>query len=516
MNKIIKEHGSLVDGVIGISKWEGNKEPVLTIHHNTMSEHAQNVLLGLSASLLLNGASPTPFNRLSFTTPGMRLQDNYGNDEEITLYYNKDTSSGKLGLAVFFLNLDVDELLNLNNKSKFIPITDENGNLSNKVVAYGTYDVTNDSTKTGLINFSDYTKIPEDFSCANGWLFEAQKHSFEYNVIAIGTLDKINTFAAYKCISKVNLYNQGNAITENFIMPGFNGITGPNEILLNYTQGGLSRWKYNLKTGVTTAVEKNETAANNISMTNKKKQQLVLNDKLYSIYSYTFEVFDTNGNKVANKSIDSDYSIEGLFTDGVDVYISTTDRRNYGNASMFKIDQSNYSTTRIANANFTGWGNLPDNFDISNTSYIKSSYKENDVTYYVVGDVALDVQFICSDIMNVKTSRVADAPQFDCVFNIDNTPEGTFFVCGGTNTNSGPSTNSAFLERSMCAMLPLNKIRKSEGTGYIDNTYQNTGVWINNNKFSNFLSFKKYDTMQSKTIAQNMVITYGYEIGLRT
>lgn len=521
-----KSNAAYIDGVIGIIRQQGKKKPIVNIYHNTMNEHAQNVLLGMSASLLLNGASPTPFNRLCFTTPGMRFQSETGtaNTKNLLQYYDPNNlDKDNLGLVALFLKLDDDELAALNSSSKYLPIKDENGNLSSKVVAYGTFKTVNAVDKTGIITFSDESRLIESYSCANAWLFEADKYSFEYNVIAIASLDSLNTFASYKCISRVDLFGSGNEITKNFIAPGFTGITGANEVLLNYTQNGVSRWKYNLKTGKTTAVESNEPAYS-IDMTNAGNQQVVLDGKLYSLRSGSFgypaayvDVFDSTGTllKSINISI-SNYRPRGLFTDGTDVYISVTKVSTTSSitASMLKINQSTYATTVVKNSAFTGWGNLPDNFDIDVSAYIKASYVVNDVRYYVVGDYILDVQFICSDIMNVKTSIVAEAPIFDCVVSVDNTPEGVYFICGGTKTASAPGTN-AYNERTISPMLPYNQIRNSDNSNYLDNTFQGRGVWVNNNSYANFLSFEKYDTLQSKTIAQNFTITYGYEIGIR-
>ena len=481
----------------------------------------------MSASLLLNGASPTPFNRLCFTTPGMRFQSETGNsDDKKTLlqYYDPNNlNKDNLGLTALFLKLDDNELQALNSGSKYLPIKDANGNLSSKVVAYGTFKTVNAVDKAGIITFSDESRLVEPYSCANAWLFEADKYSFEYNVIAIASLDSLNTFASYKCISRVDLFGSGNVITKNFIAPGFTGITGPNEILLNYTQNGVSRWKYNLKTGKTTAVESNE-AAYTIDMTNAGNQQVVLNGKLYSLRSGNYgypdsfvDVFDSTGKLLKSINIPANsYRPRGLFTDGTDVYISVTKSGTSSSiaASMLKINQSTYATTVIKNSAFNGWANLPDGFNINISSYIKASYVVNDIRYYVVGDYALDVQFICSDIMNVKTSIIAEAPIFDCVVSIDNTPEGVYFICGGTKTTSAPGV-SAYNERTISPMLPYNKIRNSGNTDYLDATFQGSGVWVNNNSFANFLSFEKYDTLQSKTIAQNFTLTYGYEIGIR-
>lgn len=521
-----KSNAAYIDGVIGIVRQQGKKKPIINIYHNTMNEHAQNVLLGLSASLLLNGASPTPFNRLCFTTPGMHFQSEIGtsnNKTQLQYYDPNNPDKDNLGLTALFLKLDDDELAALNSGSKYLPIKDANGNLSSKVVAYGTFKTVNAVDKTGIITFSDESRLVEPYSCANAWLFEADKYSFEYNVIAIASLDSLNTFASYKCISRVDLFGSGNEITKNFIAPGFTGITGANEVLLNYNQDGVSRWRYNLKTGKTTAVESNE-AAYNIDMTNVGNQQVVLDGKLYSLRSGNYgypasyvDVFDSTGALLKSITISTtNYRPRGLFTDGTDVYISVTKVSTSASitASMLKINQSTYATTVVKNSAFTGWANLPDGFDIDVSSYIKASYIVNNVRYYVVGDYDLDVQFICSDIMNVKTSIVAEAPIFDCVVSVDNTPEGVYFICGGTKTTSAPSAG-AYNERTISPMLPLNKIRNSDNTDYLNTTFQSSGVWVNNNSYANFLSFEKYDTLQSKTIAQNFTLTYGYEIGIR-
>lgn len=525
MSNNIISNKPVIDGKIIIKRTFTNKKPILNIYNNTMNEYAQNVLLGLSAGVILNGASPTPYNRLCFTTPGMRMHDSYGSSsDDANVYFDTyKRTEGNVGLTVAFLKLDEEELAALNSKSRYLPIKDGNGDISDKVVAYGVYKMSDPNEKTGVLGFSIDDNIIENFSTGNCWVFDSGKANFEYNAIAITSFDKVDSFAAYKCISKANTFIEGDDLTFNFIIPGFTGITGANEILLNYTHDGKSKWRYNLKTGVTTLVEENDPAYN-IDMKYIGLQQVVLNNKLYSIKqsndglsTNNIEVYTSDGSliKTITNISTSKYIVRGLFTDGTDLYVSVTKCSSTGSpAAMLKINQENYSFETIANTDFTLWGNLPSKFNIAEYSYIKASFVVDDNRYYVVGDTSLDVQFICSDLKNVSTSIVATAPIFDCVVNVDNSETGTFYICGGTKRIRAVSISSKN-ERSTLPMLPLAAIMDRTSSSIVDNTYKNKGVWINNNQFANFLSFEKFDTMQSKTLAQKLTVSYGYEIETR-
>lgn len=518
MAKKIKD-GALIDGAFSVKKSFGKKIKTYKMH-NTMSEDAQNVLLGLSASLLFNGASPLPYGRLCFTTPGMRMQSSTGiGADNSTLYYDDDRN--ELGLRLFILNLTASELSSLTKNSKYIPIKDGNGDLSNKVVGYGSFKVNDGDLKAGTLINSDSTKMIEPYSCSNAWGWGANKANFEYNAFAIASLDPIDSFAAYKCINAVNVNEVENEITGNFVIPGFTGITGANEILLNHTSNGVSKWLYNLKTGETRQVESNE-AAYNFDITDLGNQQVVINGKLFAIrvgldgeIENYVDVYTPDGGRVKYISFSSKkYRLRGLFTDGTDLYASVTKYSTSGNpAAMIKINTDTYATETIENTAFS-WGNLPSKFGIDTTAYIKASYEFDGTRYYVVGDTALDVQFICTDLSNVAGSIVATAPIFDCAFNIDGTEDGMYLVCYGTKTNKVITTDG-YNERTLCSMLPINYILNAAGSSGLRNDYQTTGVWVNNYKFSNFLSFYKYDSTQSKTIAQQMDVTYSYEIGIR-
>lgn len=523
MNEI-KHSGALIDGYIEIRRQQGKKKPILNIHHNTMNEHAQNVLLALSASLMLNGASPTPFNRLCTTTPGMVLPQSpgYGYTGAIRFFDSNATDGPAYGLTVFFLKLDQEELDALKSSSKYLPIKDTNGEISEKVVAYGVYKLKDSGKKTGTLTFSDPSKLVENFSSANAWYFEADKAFFDYNVIAISSISPINIFAAYKCISRVNIHETGAKLTSSFVIPGFGGITGANEIMLNYESNGVTKWKYNLKTGETTALEENEKGIN-MEMNYMHGQQVVMGDTLFSQYRQDngaimniVQAFGSNGEKLQDISVETygQYcKLRGLFTDGEKLYASVpgyTD--DYG--SFFEINPSTYAVQNIKNSEFKLWGNLPSEWNPWET-YIKASYVVQDHRYYVVGNIEKNVQFIVSDLTDIEGSIVAEAPVFDCVVSIDNTEDGVFFICSGTKKNEQNPSYSSNADRSYTAMLPASYIKNEDGSSIVENDLSETGVWINNNSFANFLSFEKYTEMQHKTIAQNLTITYGYEIGIR-
>lgn len=515
--KTNRTDGALMDGQFSVRRRFGSRS-TLTRLNNTMSEHAQNCLLGMSASMWLNGASPMPYGRLCFSLPGIRLQDDIGSTEKYsTLFYEYGTNK-ELGLRLFLLKLTDEELLALNSKSKYIPIKDGNGDLSDKVVAYGSYKVTNTDTKAGELALSDYTTMIKPYFCSNAWVWKANKAYFDYNAFVIASTDAIDTFASYKCISALNINAPDSVITGNFVMPGLTGVTGPNEILLNYTYNGISKWIYNIKTGSTRTVEPNE-AGYNMDISQIGSGQVIMDGKLFAIrrndstgdISNYIDVYLQDGTMTKSISISSSYyKLRGLFSDGTNLYASTTDNGRGG--KMFKIDTSAYSTEEIANDTF-GWDNLPSKFDKAKYAYIKASYVVDDVRHYVVGDCKLGVQFICTNLMDVQGSIVSTAPVFDCVFNIDGTESGVYFVCAGTKefNKSSEKTNN---ERPTAPMLPLNYILNEGNTEAVDNTYKTKGVWINNNQFSNFLSYYKYDTLQNKTIAQELTITYGYEIGV--
>lgn len=512
---------NFVQGKVISKRSIGKNKPILRVDYNTVSNAAQNVMLSLSAGYMLHGGYRTPFNMLAGTTPGMYKVANDVN--RYIAFYDYNNYKYGLGLTIFLLNLTSEEIEGLNANSKYIDIFDVSGNLSSKVVAYGTYKLDTANPKEGIVGYSDEESLIKGNSSGFAWVFPANLGAFEYNCIAVASFDSTKNFAAYKCINRVNLYKSGNTLTRNYIIPGAGSLTGANEIILDHTDRGISRWKYNMKTGITTAVESNEPGYS-IDMTSMNGAQLVFDGKLYVIpfeisrwyhnYANRYLVIDTsNGSVLKDQEVSSGYygTMSGLFTDGTNVYISFAKSSTTGGGScaLGLIDKSDHSIS-YTNLNESDlFSNWPEDFDLTVSTYIKASWVENDTRYYVVGDWQRQVEFIVSDPKNIKTSKIAESPIFDCVVNLDNTPEGTFFICGGVKKQDrfGVTNDYKIMRQAMLNVF-ANQYEGEEDPNITD--YDKLGVWINNNKFSNFLSFKKYEAAESKTLAQQLTITYEY------
>jgi hypothetical protein len=246
----------------------------------------------------------------------------------------------------------------------------------------------------------------------------------------------------------------------------------------------------------------------------------VLNGKLFACYNsspYNYDycgyvyIYDNSGNRLNYLSYNK---IVGLFTDGTYVYASCLPYSSGDDTYIYKIDPDNYSSESIKFKEFSLVGNLPSAWVTNSATYIKSSYVVDGTRYYVVGNCLFNRQVICTDLKDIENTIVADAPIFDAVFCVDGTAEGVYFLKSGAGVKRSASN---YTERDrekdelLSNIIMRNSANDSTYTPY-SNKYD-LGVWINNNQYANFLSFKKYDELQTKTMAQNLTITYGYEIG---
>lgn len=161
-------------------------------------------------------------------------------------------------------------LLNLGNKQNDLNIASsianfysENFDSLDNVIGYAGINLTPASNgKEGQLGLSRGSLVPASWTRGMRWVFPVN--------VAGGTFDTLiltcrgilttpypvsNGEISSICIDKVNTQdNNFVSLSTAYCPPGVTGVTGNNEILLNFNDGANSQWKFNMDTGEVTAV----------------------------------------------------------------------------------------------------------------------------------------------------------------------------------------------------------------------------------------------------------------------
>lgn len=251
----VRQHNNLkVDGFIDIElvNNRGNVKYKRRIKQpNAITPAGKQMLLAQSAQSLLNMGS-----------------DYYGRLATISaLYTRKDGSYGRSvrssnnnrDITNLLLNLDNPEALT--DADNYIPVLSEAGETENasKVIGYASSDT--NPTADGKAGEADYT-LPEYVVdgkiVAKRWKYKELVATGTINAVAMapfsvyGHGSRGSGFRSAKCLDKVNYtYLNFVSFSTGFCPPGIPGITGATEVLLNYSQDGITQHKHDLATGET-------------------------------------------------------------------------------------------------------------------------------------------------------------------------------------------------------------------------------------------------------------------------
>ena len=156
------------------------------------------------------------------------------------------------------LNLG-SEATGLSETSTYINVFESTLTTASKVIGYANNNVVPTSNgKEGAIDYTKGEYVIDPYAVCKRWKYDAG--------VATGTIDTIAMMPASciktnngdgvqfsKCLDKINQqYVNYVSMSTGFLPPGITGYTANDEVLLNYTQDGKSKHKFNLTTGVVT------------------------------------------------------------------------------------------------------------------------------------------------------------------------------------------------------------------------------------------------------------------------
>jgi hypothetical protein len=224
---------------------------IIKEQHNTITLGGKKWLLANSAQKAM--AVNTAIKGRLVTFDNIVMSQQYSN-------VTKDVYFKHNVLTNVLLNLGISAQESLTQTSTFLPIIKSNGEVdSTKIIGKANNRISSTgSTIEGQIEDAKSTYMADDSVVTNQWEYPAG--------VATGTIDTIAMVAGNsiintptgglrvaKCIDGVNFDpTQSSVKSVGFLPPGVGNFTGNSEILLNYSQDGISQHKYNMATGETT------------------------------------------------------------------------------------------------------------------------------------------------------------------------------------------------------------------------------------------------------------------------
>lgn len=244
-------NGIKIQGFINI-ELINKKDKIKRTYKNTITTAGKQFLLSKSAGRMLSIAADTF---------GMMMASNVINKESFdNTGYAYTNSNANRSLTNVLLNLGA-AADSLTAGSTFINVWDNNLAEASKLVGYANNNiVATQDGKEGTIDYCKGEYVIDANTVCERWKYPEG--------VATGTIDTIAMMPASmvkfnrgdginigKCIDRVNTqYTNFGSFSTGFLMPGVNGYTANDEILLNFTQDGVSKWKFNLTTGEVTQV----------------------------------------------------------------------------------------------------------------------------------------------------------------------------------------------------------------------------------------------------------------------
>ena len=254
MDKIEVSSGNGIElqGFINI-ELINKKDKIKRTYKNTITTAGKQFLLSKSAGRMLSIAADTF---------GMMMASNVINKESFdNTGYAYTNSNANRSLTNVLLNLG-SEADSLTANSTFINVWDNNLAEASKLVGYANNNiVATQDGKEGTIDYCKGEYVIDANTVCERWKYPEG--------VATGTIDTIAMMPASmvkfnrgdginigKCIDRVNTqYTNFGSLSTGFMIPGVNGYTANDEILLNFNQDGISKWKFNLTTGEVTQVK---------------------------------------------------------------------------------------------------------------------------------------------------------------------------------------------------------------------------------------------------------------------
>lgn len=544
-------NGIKIQGFINI-ELINKKDKIKRTYKNTITTAGKQFLLSKSAGRMLSIAADTF---------GMMMASNVINKEGFgNTGYAYTNSNANRSLTNVLLNLGA-AADSLTANSTLINVWDNNLAEASKLVGYANNNiVATQDGKEGTIDYCKGEYVIDANTVCERWKYPEG--------VATGTIDTIAMMPASmvkfnrgdginigKCIDRVNTqYTNFGSLSTGFLMPGVNGYTANDEILLNFSQDGVSKWKFNLTTGEVTQVKDTDkffVLPMSVNPSISRPYYYITDALVIGNYLYTLSlgqignsrpniiVHDLNDNMniVANftcnyKSSNDIYHNAKFLKLGNDLYVTTwatgtvtesnipaklwklnSNGTYFNSAGEYYVDFSSigFNAPSGINLNYIGLGN----YGSSYVMFVGSNYTEY-----------MSTTNIQSNIHGYKSVGY--------VFTDLNNPLGTVtdVICG---VNPGSILFSAGSNKGMLrlgfdilAYQPFyfgscydytecnKKVANNSDNGNMDNKYMTLSIkgviYTPDKSWTNVISFVKLNSPIVKGDDDIMYVSYGYKV----
>lgn len=543
-------NGLRFEGFIEIEKIN-KKNHTRELYHNTITKAGKQLFLAKSAGQVLQ-MSGDIFGNVACENNLAIL----GGDRNNGRY-----ARSKVDITNVLLNLSSEELNALGADTNCINVWNDNFTANTtKLIGYANNNlIPLDNSREGVVDYCKDEYIADGFTVAKRWKYAEGVATGTINAIAMMPFGCANDFAGgglkfSKCIDKVNpQYTLYSSMSTGFLIPGVNGYTANNEVLLNFNKDGKNRWKYNIASGEMDEVD----ASDPFFIPTPYSSSYTIQDMIYlDGYLYTLEinnidssssatiyvqVFDTNNNmnRVTSFSIydNSSYAYihrVSFIVYNNELYVSTTGGWNaisssYASYSINKLwkltmgGSGYYNAAGTAQQDYSALGfslpsglhlrmcglgrygsnyvlYVPERYD-SSTSTTPSWGYSYSTAYRLTGYVFTNL----SDPMGSLVKILSRVHKNEILFSTG--------ACSGSlriGLDFGSSASYENYSDDVAAKYKVINNSNSSGTA-IDT--ENTGCWLSLDGWSsNVLSFVQLTTAIEKTANDIIYVSYGYKI----
>jgi len=473
------------------------------IKSNTVTNLGKLLMLSKSANNILMEFGGSPYGRVRSTD----LLDSYYSSSSST--YNVKAKQDN-GLNLYLANLDSG--VTLTEDTKYVDLLDSNFDVDyTKIVGFANSRDVSANTREGVQDFTRFNHMINDKCVANRWKFAegVATGTFNHLLIMPGIHGDFKTNGIYlkKCISRVNQFEDIADLGNSFIIPGVTGLTGPNEILLNYNRNNVNRWRHNLATGEVTQVDSNDIGYN--VPLYETYDQVYVDGLLYLLCTDNIlRKINTTTGAVVNTANVLSYATHGasMFYNGTNLIIMesyNSDEGTYDTRSkVYTVNVNTLSTSSVNKVAWTGWSGIP-----AGWSRNRMIAKKCGAYYFVHHGFEV---IMCTDLMNIKGSRVNAFLAHPKTHYVSDGVDIWTIEKGVHNFRyDNIEANKSEPPNNLLDSNVYNRVRDN-GT-YRDYNYTNSGIWIGRLWCGNLISFVKLAQPITRSATDIMWVAYGYE-----
>lgn len=229
---------------------------VRRVYHNTITNAGKQLLLAKSVGNILCNTGSIFGDVIVADCLGGDIT--YSNDDNRGIISKYCSNKYQLSNVLLYLN---DTIASLSESTTFLNMKNADFSTGAKLMGYANSSVIPLSDgKEGLLDYQKGEYTADPYTRTNRWKYDVGVATGTIDTIAMMPAasfkdDTVEGFRFMKCLDRVSCqYNNYVSKSTGFCPPGIVGLTGNDEILLNFSQDNVSRWKYNLSTGEMTEV----------------------------------------------------------------------------------------------------------------------------------------------------------------------------------------------------------------------------------------------------------------------